>query len=65
MVKSAPDYQGIVNRVMRQDMYREAMKDMGVTTAFKDMQKQTLFDGVFDPADPEKYALSFPVHSRT
>jgi nitrate/nitrite transport system substrate-binding protein len=65
MVKSAPDYQGIVNRVMRQDTYREAMKDMGVTTAFKDMQKQTLFDGVFDPAEPEKYALSFPVHSRT
>jgi hypothetical protein len=40
------------------------MKDMGVTTKFKDMQKQTLFDGVFDPADPEKYAMSFPVHSR-
>ena len=65
MVKSAPDYQGIVSRVLRQDMYREAMKDMGVTTQFKDMQKQTLFDGVFDPADPEKYALSFAVHSRT
>jgi len=64
MVKSAPDYQGIVSRVMRQDVYRDAMKDMGVTTQFKDMQKQTLFDGVFDPADPEKYALSFAVHSR-
>jgi nitrate/nitrite transport system substrate-binding protein len=64
MVKSAPDYQGIVSRVMRQDIYRDAMKDMGVTTQFKDMQKQTLFDGVFDPADPEKYALSFAVHSR-
>jgi nitrate/nitrite transport system substrate-binding protein len=64
MVKSAPDYQGIVSKVLRQDIYRDAMKDMGVTTQFKDMQKQTLFDGVFDPADPEKYALSFPVHSR-
>jgi nitrate/nitrite transport system substrate-binding protein len=64
MVKSAPDYQAIVSRVMRQDVYREAMKDMGITTQFKDMQKQTLFDGVFDPADPEKYALSFAVHSR-
>jgi nitrate/nitrite transport system substrate-binding protein len=65
MVKSAPDYQGIVSKVMRQDVYLEAMKDMGVTTKFKDMQKQTLFDGgVFDPADPEKYALSFAVHSR-
>jgi nitrate/nitrite transport system substrate-binding protein len=64
MVKSAPDYQGIVSRVLRQDVYREAMKDMGVTSQFKDMQKQTLFDGIFDPADPEKYALSFAVHSR-
>jgi len=64
MVKSAPDYQGIVSKVMRQDTYRDAVKDMGVTTQFKDMQKQTLFDGTFDPADPEKYALSFPVHSR-
>ena len=64
MVKSPPDYQGIVSRVIRQDMYREAMKDIGVATQFKDMQKQTLFDGVFDPADPEKYALSFAVHSR-
>jgi hypothetical protein len=35
-----------------------------VTTNFKDLQKQTLFDGVFDPADPEKYALSFAVHGR-
>ena len=64
MVKSAPDYQGIVSKVMRQDIYLDAMKDMGVTTKFKDMQKQTLFDGTFDPAEPEKYALSFPVHSR-
>jgi nitrate/nitrite transport system substrate-binding protein len=64
MVKSAPDYKGIVSKVLRQDVYLEAMKEMGVTTKFKDMQKQTLFDGVFDPADPEMYALSFPVHSR-
>ena len=65
MVKSAPDYNGIASRVLRQDIYLEAMKDMDVKTKFQDMQKVTLFDGVaFDPADPEKYALSFPVHSR-
>ena len=63
MVKSAPDYQGIVAKVLRQDMYREAMKDMGATTQFKDMQKQTLFDGAFDLRS-QKYALSFAVHSR-
>jgi nitrate/nitrite transport system substrate-binding protein len=64
MVKSAPDYKGIVNRVVRQDLFLEAVKDMGVTTKFQDMQKQTLMDSTFDPADPEKYALSFAVHSR-
>src|SRR6266513_2850781 len=30
MVKQAPDYQGIVKKVLRQDLYLEAMKEMGV-----------------------------------
>ena len=29
----------------------------------KEEQKVTLFDGVFDGKDPEKYARSFPIHS--
>ena len=30
----------------------------------EDMKKETFWDGViFDPADPEKYAKSFPIHS--
>jgi nitrate/nitrite transport system substrate-binding protein len=65
MVKAAPDYQGIVKRVVRQDIFLEAMKEMNVAGKFQDMQKQTLMDGVFDPAEPEKYALSFPVHTRS
>jgi len=66
MVKSAPDYQGIVKRVMRPDLFLDAVKQMGVaTTNFPDMQTQKFFDGgVFDPKEPEKYALSFAVHSR-
>jgi nitrate/nitrite transport system substrate-binding protein len=64
MVKGAPDYAGVVKKVMRQDIYVDAVKDMGVTTKFQDMTKQTIGDTVFDPADPEKYALSFPVHAR-
>jgi nitrate/nitrite transport system substrate-binding protein len=64
MVKGAPDYAGITKKVMRQDIYLDAVKDMGVTTKFQDMVKQTIDTTVFDPADPEKYALSFPVHSR-
>jgi uncharacterized membrane protein YvbJ len=63
MLKSAPHYTAIVNKVMRQDIYLEAMKEIGVITKFKDMQKQTLFDGVFDAADPEKYAMSFSVRA--
>ncbi len=64
MVKQAPDYAGITKRVLRSDIYMEAMKEIGVTPKVQDMQKQKLFDGVFDPAEPEKYAMSFPIHSR-
>jgi nitrate/nitrite transport system substrate-binding protein len=61
MVKSAPDYQGIAKRVMRPELYVEAMKEMGNPVAVQEQQKITLFDGSFDGVDPDKYALSFPV----
>jgi hypothetical protein len=41
----------------------DALKDMGVVKKVADVQKITLFDGVFDASDPEKYAKSFPVNS--
>ncbi|MDO8793526.1 MAG: CmpA/NrtA family ABC transporter substrate-binding protein [Vicinamibacterales bacterium] len=64
LVKGAPDYTGVVKRVMRTDIYTEAMKDLGVTTKIAEAQKIALWDGsVFDGKDPEKYAKSFPVHS--
>ncbi len=64
MVKEAPDYKGIVDRVHRPDIYREVAKQMGVEVPREDMKKETFWDGVtFDPAEPEKYAKSFPVHS--
>jgi nitrate/nitrite transport system substrate-binding protein len=63
MVKTAPDYTGIPKRVLRPDMYLEAMKELGVTTKIVEEQKITLFDGVFDGTTPEKYASSFKVHS--
>jgi nitrate/nitrite transport system substrate-binding protein len=63
MVEGPPDYQGITKRVMRFDIYEEAMKELGVSVA-QDDSPETLFDGVtFDPKDPEKYATSFQVHS--
>jgi len=64
MVKEAPDYKKIVDRVHRPDLFREVAKELGVETPREDMRKETLFDGVaFDPSDPEKYAKSFTVHS--
>jgi nitrate/nitrite transport system substrate-binding protein len=64
MVKAAPDYAGITKKVLRQDIYSEAMKDMGVTIKGKDMQPVTIVGKTFDPNDAEKYALSFPIHNR-
>ena len=65
MVKEAPDYKGLVDRVHRPDIYREVAKEMGIETPRGDAQKETFFDGgVFDPTgDPEKYAKSFAVHT--
>ena len=47
--QGAPDYDG-VPKVMRPDIYLEAMKEMGVAVKVAEEQKITLFDGVFDPA---------------
>jgi len=64
MVKEAPDYKGIVDRVHRSDIYREVTKEMGIEAPREDMKKETLFDGVvFDPAKPEEYAKGFAVHT--
>lgn len=64
MVKGTPDYKGIVEKVHRPDIYREAAKEMGMAAPAGDFRKETLFDGkTFDPADPEGYAKSFPIHS--
>jgi nitrate/nitrite transport system substrate-binding protein len=64
MVKGAPDYAGVVKRVMRPDIYMEAMKEIGVMPKVAPLTKWTFWDGgAFDAANPEKYALSFPVNS--
>jgi nitrate/nitrite transport system substrate-binding protein len=64
MVKEAPDYKGIVDRVHRPDIFREVAKEMGVETPREDMKKETFFDGItFDPAKPEEYAKGFAVHT--
>jgi nitrate/nitrite transport system substrate-binding protein len=60
MVSGAPDYEGITKRVMRTDIYEEAMKEIGASHGGLNNDPETLFDGVaFNPADPEAYAKSF------
>jgi len=64
MVTGAPDYEGVAKKVMRTDIYEEAMKELGVQHGGLSESTETLFDGsVFDPKEPEKFATSFAVHS--
>jgi nitrate/nitrite transport system substrate-binding protein len=63
LTKGAPDYTGIPKRVLRSDMYLEAMTELGVKVTVAEEQKITLFDGMFDGKDPEKYAKSFAINS--
>jgi nitrate/nitrite transport system substrate-binding protein len=62
MVTGAPDYAGVAKKVMRTDLYSDAMKEIGVAVTVPDESPFTLFDGVtFDPKNPEAYAASFAV----
>jgi nitrate/nitrite transport system substrate-binding protein len=64
MLPTPPDYQAVATRVMRHDIYEEAMKEIGAKHGGLDNKTETLFDGVtFDPAKPEEYAKGFSVHS--
>ena len=58
-------FRSIPKKVLRADIYLEAMKELGVKATTMEEQKITLFDGVFDGKDPEKYAKSFPIHNVT
>jgi nitrate/nitrite transport system substrate-binding protein len=63
-VEGKPDYDGIAGKVMRTDIYEEAMKEIGHAHGGRDDGPETLFDGVtFDPKDPESYAMSFAIKS--
>jgi nitrate/nitrite transport system substrate-binding protein len=61
--EGAPDYAGITKRVMRPDIYEEAMKEIGYAHGGPSDASENLFDGsVFDPkGDLEAYATGFAV----
>ncbi|MBC7783628.1 MAG: ABC transporter substrate-binding protein [Burkholderiales bacterium] len=63
MVEGAPDYEGVAKKVMRGDLYEEAMKEIGYAHSGASNEPETLFDGVkFDPTgDLEAYAKGFAV----
>jgi nitrate/nitrite transport system substrate-binding protein len=64
MVDGSIDYMGIAKKVMRPDIYEEAMKEIGYAHGGPNMDSETLFDGkTFDPNKPEDYAKAFEVHS--
>lgn len=65
MVTGAPDYEGVASKVMRGDIYTEAMKEIGVTDRTQDDSGWEMFDGVkFDPkGDLEAYAKGFAVNN--
>src|SRR6185436_7352335 len=63
MVEGKPDYAGIAKKVMRTDLYEEAMKELGYQHGGLNNDPEKLFDATFDPKDPEAYATSFKIHS--
>jgi len=64
MVGGDVDYTGIVDRVIRPDLFRAAAKDLALPAPAEDRKPETLFDGVaFDPAEPERYARAFAVNN--
>jgi nitrate/nitrite transport system substrate-binding protein len=64
MVTGTPDYEGVAKRVMRADLYEEAMQEIGYVHGGADTSSETLFDGkTFDPKNPEAYATGFAVKS--
>ncbi|MBM3786407.1 MAG: ABC transporter substrate-binding protein [Acidobacteria bacterium] len=64
LVKGAPNYKQVVDRVIRPDLFAAAMKDMGVKVVPNDMAPVKVAGSEFNPAEAEKYAKSFAIHSR-
>ncbi|CAF0695969.1 CmpA/NrtA family ABC transporter substrate-binding protein [Candidatus Methylacidithermus pantelleriae] len=64
MLPDPPDYQAIASKVVRPEFYGAALKSLGLPIAQENKDPERLFDGhVFDPRDPEAYALSFPIRT--
>jgi len=61
LTTGTPDYEGIAAKVMRTDLFTEAMKEINVSVTPNDSESFEVMGGTFDPAKPEEYALSFEI----
>lgn len=61
LTTGTPDYEGVAAKVMRADLFTEAMKEINVSVTPNDGEICKLMDGTFDPAKAEEYALSFDI----
>jgi nitrate/nitrite transport system substrate-binding protein len=60
----APDYHAVATRVLRPDLAKQALLELGIISPPAPLAKIQLFDGrAFDPVQPEAYARSFEAHS--
>ena len=66
VLPATTDTKALIGKVNREDLWRDAAKEVGVAAgmipAGKSRGKETFFDGkVFDPADPEAYLKSLSI----
>ncbi len=66
LLKSAPDYQAVAQRINRIDLWKEAAQAVGgITAPTQTLRSSTLLDGkVWNGADPEGYAASFTIQHK-
>lgn len=66
LLKSAPDYQAVAQRINRIDLWKEAAQAVGgITAPTQTLRSSTLLDGkVWNGADPEGYASSFAIQRK-
>jgi len=63
-VDGSVDYNGIAKKVMRPDIYEEAMKEIGYAHGGASSEPETFFDGaIFNPLKPEEYAKESVIHN--
>ncbi|MGG7992557.1 CmpA/NrtA family ABC transporter substrate-binding protein [Klebsiella aerogenes] len=66
LLKSAPDYQAVAQRINRIDLWKEAAQAVGgITAPTQTLRSSTLLDGkVWNGVDPEGYAASFAIQHK-